>query len=320
MKRLTHRKRGFTLIELLVVIAIIAILIALLLPAVQQAREAARRTQCKNNLKQFGLAMHNYHDTSRAFPPAIVFQDGSNGRAANWAWGAMIAPFLEQAPAYNQLDVGSGRMSDALSTPALLTIIQTPLSAVRCPSDVGPDTHAGSLNLRKYRDTVANTNRHGIVSNYVGANGSHQVRPNFGDPGSSTNNGAFMRNGNTKIRDITDGTSNTILMGERRYKKVDTSGNVALAAMFWGASGNAGGGDGTMASVTAAGHRKVNCPENNNCRRVYSSLHVGGAQFLLADGSVRFISENIDHNTDQAVNSTMEFLLAIQDGNVIGEY
>lgn len=315
------RRRGFTLIELLVVIAIIAILIALLLPAVQQAREAARRTQCKNNLKQLGLAMHNYHDVSKAFPPGLVRQDTGHARAGNWAWGAMIAPYIDQAPAFNQLDVGGGpNMSRALNDGTLRGILQTPIASVRCPSDVGPETHTGSGTFRKHRDTIANSNRHEIVSNYVGNNGSHQVRPNIGNPGGTTNNGIFLRNSKRKIRDITDGTSNTILIGERRYKKVDGSGNQAQAALFWGSNGNSGGQDRSLASVTAGGHRKLNCPENNQCRRAYSSLHVGGVQFLMSDGAVRFISENIQHNTNQARNSTMEYLLAIQDGQTIGEF
>jgi len=317
-----NRFRGFTLIELLVVIAIIAILIALLLPAVQQAREAARRTQCKNNLKQLGLAMHNYHDVNGTFPPGFVQQDTSHNRAANWSWGAMIAPYIDQGPAFNQLEVGAGpNMSRALNDPALKAVIQTPIASVRCPSDVGPDKHNTSITARKYRDTIANVTRHGIVTNYLAANGSHQIRANFGSiPTTTVTNGSFYRNSKTKIRDITDGTSNSILVGERRYRKVDGSGNSAQAGMFWGLSGYQPNLDRGMSSIVSGGIRKLNCPENNQCRRAFSSLHVGGVQFLMADGAVRFISENIQHNTNRPVNSTMEYLLGIQDGNVVGEF
>ena len=136
-----HLSRGFTLIELLVVIAIIAILIALLLPAVQQAREAARRTQCRNNLKQIGLALHNYHDTFRLFPPGVI-RDGQNNSEA-WGWTVFILPFLEQANLYNQLDPDTYRLRDLLAglnptypaPTANAAILQNPLSVFICPSD-----------------------------------------------------------------------------------------------------------------------------------------------------------------------------------------
>ena len=128
MKRL---KRGFTLIELLVVIAIIAILIALLLPAVQQAREAARRTQCKNNIKQLGLALHNYHDVNLTFPPGYVLQEGGAVGAHNWDWSAMILPYIEQSALFNTLDVGQTRPSQALNNPVQLAAMVNPLTAFR---------------------------------------------------------------------------------------------------------------------------------------------------------------------------------------------
>ncbi len=133
-------RRAFTLIELLVVIAIIAILVALLLPAVQQAREAARRSSCKNNLKQLGLAIHNYHDTYRTMPPGVVddFTDSI------WGWGALILPFVEQGPVYDALRVGNIPLGVRM-TPGnaldQLSVLQTPISTYRCPSDVGPEAH-----------------------------------------------------------------------------------------------------------------------------------------------------------------------------------
>ena len=145
MRRDSRRRLGFTLIELLVVIAIIAILIALLLPAVQQAREAARRTQCKNNLKQIGLAMHNYHDVYTTFPPGHMFDTTIPGGNANsfqhpemWAWGAFILPFVDQAPLFNQLNVSQRRLTDLLAEgPDVAALIQIPLSVYHCPSDPG---------------------------------------------------------------------------------------------------------------------------------------------------------------------------------------
>jgi prepilin-type N-terminal cleavage/methylation domain-containing protein len=135
------QKRGFTLIELLVVIAIIAILIALLLPAVQQAREAARRSQCRNNLKQVGLAIHNYHDAFNTIPPAWIstqFQVAA-GDVSHWSWGTFLLPYIDQAPLYSLLQPGTRRLDQNLAlggaTAAALT---TPLTVFRCPSDTGP--------------------------------------------------------------------------------------------------------------------------------------------------------------------------------------
>src|SRR5438067_9147484 len=131
--------RGFTLIELLVVIAIIAVLVALLLPAVQQAREAARRTQCKNNLKQLGLAMQNYHDTMGKFPPGFVtaVPNDFNITGDFWSWGVFIAPQIDLANIYNALQPGTNSLTAALSNPNTLAVLQTPLPSFRCPSDVG---------------------------------------------------------------------------------------------------------------------------------------------------------------------------------------
>jgi len=136
MNRKKLMRSAFTLIELLVVIAIIAILIALLLPAVQQAREAARRSSCKNNVKQLGLAFHNYHDVHRVFPIGYIAQ-GGGASDANWAWSAYLLPFVDQAPLYNQIDVGTTHLDVILADTTLLPLVQKNYSMFRCPSDVG---------------------------------------------------------------------------------------------------------------------------------------------------------------------------------------
>ncbi|QDU74986.1 hypothetical protein Pan97_20060 [Bremerella volcania] len=320
MSHFSFRRHAFTLVELLVVIAIIGVLIALLLPAVQQAREAARRMQCTNNLKQLGLAMHNYHDVVGSLPPAYVFTgDTSHDRIALWSWGAMLAPYFEQNSAYDRLDIRGNTAVAAVNNNAKRNIIQTPLSAVRCPSDAGPEKHNDSVAARKYRDTIADVNRHGIVSNYVVNNSSGQIRNFRGTPNSDAD-GAFYRNSDVGFRDLVDGTSNTILIGERSYLHPLAGNNEPQGAMFWGTSGYFDGDGKGLGSVSAGGHRKINCPENNQCRRSYTSMHPGGAQFCLGDGSVRFIAETIEHNTNANVNSTFEFLLSIADGNVPGEF
>lgn len=305
---------GFTLVELLVVIAIIGILIALLLPAVQAAREAARRSQCSNNLKQLGLGMHNYHDVQKSLPMGNINQDNTDVRTANWSWQAFLMKFVEQGAAADQVQVGQIPMSQAIADATMRGIMQQPMATFRCPSDVGADQN-DAIDARRFQD-VNGTNRHTATANYVAVNSSGQIRPNRGTPDADAD-GAFRRNIGTKFRDITDGTSNVALVGERRWKKPDTSGNFAYAAVLWGVNGIAGGQDRSMASAMGCGFRKLNCPENNQCRRAFSSMHPGGSQFAFGDGSVHFISETIEHNTDAAVNSAYEYLLAIDDGNPV---
>lgn len=151
-------RKGFTLIELLVVIAIIAILIALLLPAVQQAREAARRTQCRNSLKQIGLALHNYHDVFNVFPPGWVTQyyQVATGEPTIWSWGAFLLPYLDQAPLYNTVSPGTRRIDENLALGgANAQALVTPLPVFRCASDVGPalNTFDGSLGANAGQQT-----------------------------------------------------------------------------------------------------------------------------------------------------------------------
>ncbi|QDT64235.1 DUF1559 domain-containing protein [Calycomorphotria hydatis] len=316
------RRKGFTLIELLVVIAIIAILIALLLPAVQQAREAARRSQCKNNLKQLGLAIHNYHDSYRMFPGAVYPQ---NAAGADWSWGTMILPFMEQAPLYKNMNVG-GRdcgtfITAATANPDIDTLA---IATYRCPSDPGPDQNtARQLNAT---DTPN--------SNYVGSNGVGQ-NVNTVDANGVFVFGRFETGGSSNkqnriaIRDITDGTSNTIAMGERAWEYDDAAGKVqARAATLIGtqpipASGGTSATD--MADVAACALSAATTPNINASPLAtfarassgpaagYSSLHVGGAQFALADGSVRLITENVD-------SATFVNLADRRDGNVVGEF
>jgi len=322
-------RRGFTLIELLVVIAIIAILIALLLPAVQQARESARRTQCKNNLKQFGLALHNYHDTYGCFPAGAVFQTGSTPHN-NWGWTAFVAPYLELSTVYNTMQVGSIRMTQALNNPTILEAMQKSSPVFRCPSDVGP-----VLNTN-FAFTMTGGTVNMPVANYVASNGSYSFRRAFGNPRANvnTNNGLFgpvgvgVTNGGLcrRIRDVTDGTSNVIAIGERAW---EINGVDYRAATLWGLNSvdEAKGAnvDGMLAHF-GSGWRSINTPletPNPNHRRAFSSLHTGGAQFLLADGSVRFISENLSHDIDTSSRdafATFNKLLAIDDGGVLAEF
>ncbi|WP_013628915.1 DUF1559 domain-containing protein [Rubinisphaera brasiliensis] len=339
-------RRGFTLIELLVVIAIIAILVALLLPAVQQAREAARRSSCKNNLKQLGLAMHNYHDVHNTLPPGYVDMRGHAGNNwasvgdddGHWAWSAMLLPYVELSTLYDTLNVGDTPASTAMAQHR--DEMQQSHPVFRCPSDAGaPNTHNPSVDPGYAIDVQPGDVNRGLpVTNYVVSNNIagrrlyQATNPRVGTTGAV---GAFYRDSKTQFRDITDGTSNTILVGERAWKfggyTMSAGTLLALRDQLNGgptANDNAAGyTDSNQGWMTVAG--TVRYPINpiltsntSSLNQAFSSHHDGGAQFVLADGSVRFISENADLKNDGAwdTNSTLERLVAIQDGDVVGEF
>ncbi len=318
MKPRSRHVKGFTLIELLVVIAIIAILVALLLPAVQQAREAARRSSCKNNLKQLGLALHNYHDTHRILPPGVV-DTGLGGQVGIWSWSALLLPFVEQGPLFDLLNPGPTMLSAVVALPTTdsrFKALQEPIATFRCPSDTGP-----GINTHSHRDVrdasdVLGTDTDLATSNYAAVNHFRFLVNN------NTASGAFSVNSRTRLSDITDGTSNVIITGERAWELIRDGVVVeAKAANVFGAPGTGTVNFG-LASVLAAPREKINCPPGSTaqCGLTFSSLHLGGVQVVLGDGSVRFISENIEHNTNPPANSTLEFLLSISDGNALGEF
>ena len=283
----TSRKSGFTLIELLVVIAIIAVLIALLLPAVQQAREAARRSQCKNNPKQLGLAIHNYHDTHRVFPVG-GFQAGA-GIGNGLGWQVMVLPYFDQAPLYNRFNFSgttSGNNPSNIISSNIALAVQ-PIATLQCPSSsklVNPDETSGGSPTS--------------VSHYIGVMGptSSLTNPVTGTAypldtsnmsfGGYATSGILLRNRVTRMRDVSDGTSNTLLLGE-------ISWNAANCWRMW-VRGCAT--DGACVSIRniATGINLTPWNNSSNFNNVsFGSMHTGGAQFATADGSVHFISENI---------------------------
>jgi len=316
----SYQKRGFTLIELLVVIAIIAILIALLLPAVQQAREAARRTQCKNNLKQIGLALHNYHDVHRTFPPGYIARGipptamAAMERGPGFAWSVMILPQFDQAPLYSQLDT----KLDAVDPLNLSVIADVGLPMFRCPSDPAKE---------RFTVTANGTDIELPTSNYPAVLGYGNMTMS---PGQAT--GAFYRNSSVRMRDITDGTSNTFLVGERKAKHdfvpsmMAVDSNTTWYAAVPGATRPAGMmmmsmqeaqsslvlghvGQDAMMSMPAMHHN----PNSTNHIANFSSQHIGGSQFLLCDGSVHFLGENADYSVFRNMGEK-------DDGNVLGEF
>lgn len=333
------RKNAFTLIELLVVIAIIAVLIALLLPAVQQAREAARRTQCKNQMKQLGLALHNYHDTVGRFPAAIWWLAGTNGGPATNGYGngqtgstSMFAamgpswihallPGMDQAPLYMLTN-----FNVSVTNAANAQVVNKTIPFLLCPSD--SNAHNGNpctdMGTPMARGCYA-------ASGYANANTQY-----YRDVGAA-DRGLMGNNSSSRISDVTDGTSNSVASWEIRAgtnggdpRGVWASGRVGggLIASCWGSTSNAtsgdcyginegnhSNGDDIYSSASSSDHPEVGMGgwPNGDGQAGPKSLHVGGVHALLCDGSVRFVSQNIDITIHRN-------LIAIADGQVVGSF
>ncbi len=329
---------GFTLVELLVVIAIIGILIALLLPAVQAAREAARRSQCSNNLKQLGLAIHNYHDSYKVCPPGWCRKQttpGNNVAAYNtsnnrnlWGWTAMILPYIEQSALHDILSVGDVHMevvADATIDPVRAAAMRNPIAAYRCPSDTGPPLN----NVRDQHPWSAGADTSPLAtSNYVGVASAY--RP-WESGAALAERGLFTGRDKRAFKDITDGLSNVIIIGERRWRTKMNNGNLYTnsAAVALGVRRRNNDFQRSDQIGTAGGNINMdNWGTRGFSRFVFSSQHPGGSQFALGDGSVRFLSETIeldsgdnqridDQTPERGVNTVYERLAAIQDGGTV---
>ena len=285
-------RRGFTLIELLVVIAIIAVLIALLLPAVQQAREAARRTQCRNNLHQIGLALHNYHDTHSCFPPLSVCRAAGGGCDAyagpSTGWGVLILPFLDETALYNAYNASHGvawieghSAQEASSTNK--TVVQSALSQYCCPSDAAP-VLVGCGNGACY----GNYSYTARTGNYVVNGGANNAAGR--QCAKEADSGPFWMDSRVRLRDIRDGASNTFAVGEcDRDLRARAGGNWYIE---WAVGYSAG-------PSAADAYRPMNALAGNVHQ--FGSKHEGGAFFAFCDGQVRFISENIDMTVYRAL-------------------
>lgn len=318
-----HRTRGFTLVELLVVIAIIGILVGLLLPAVQAAREAARRTQCKNNLKQMGLALHNYESAFRTFPPGFIsrvtgpWPGGSNDPVPEigpgWSMLAMILPQLEQTALYQQLDF-TRPIGDAVNQFARATTV----SAYRCPSDTWNEPVSVWPRTIGIHDLAA-TSYVGVLGGADpsgnGPTGSYLARyeePNF--------NGMFHRNRGIRHAEITDGTSNTIGIGERAsmfspngWAGVIPGGQTVFSERIAASRGQAVGDTVRPAITMTTVHVRSGGPNApTGSPGGFWGPHTGGAQFVLMDGSTHTIATEVDITVFRA-------LAARNDGVVINE-
>ncbi|HWE40400.1 MAG TPA: DUF1559 domain-containing protein [Isosphaeraceae bacterium] len=329
--RLEHSPRpraGFTLIELLVVIAIIGVLIALLLPAVQQAREAARRTQCVNNLKQIGVALHNYESSHGAFPPGYISlvnptilnacdQDAENASSVDlgpgWAWGSMLLPYLEQKPIYDSINFGLSVAYHDNDTGSLASI-----SVFLCPSDDGPSVvpvladppdpaNPGQYGGTHIVDYVSRGNYVGMwgLGELCAGSGGNEVQNNNGTNVPLGNHlGIFYRNSRTRLAEITDGLSSTIAVGERSHNLSYVTWTARSINGWLGKTSAVEGGTDqfnpspeecwTQVLGPAGledGPRTINNPEAHV--EDYWSMHPGGADFLFADGSVHFLKAGI---------------------------
>lgn len=313
---MSTRRSAFTLIELLVVIAIIAILVALLLPAVQQAREAARRTSCKNNLKQLGIALHNYHDTMGRFP--FGFDERET------LWTAMILPQIEQTNLYATLvwqESGIGNWNAAGPNE---TACETLISAFRCPSMAVPE-HISNEGIPNrvpisYRACSSSNAASDDLSTIPAA-----VTPKIALEMQSGLDGMFFGCSSIRMRDITDGTTNTIMIGESYTDPTYVKDGQGMDYWAFGAPqtggwdcipGDLGGTEyceGLGSCVSRINSRKDPTIPGVLMEMSFGSYHVGGAQFVLADGSVRFISENVDQTLYRALGS-------ISGGEVVGEF
>jgi prepilin-type N-terminal cleavage/methylation domain-containing protein len=344
------RRFGFTLVELLVVIAIIGVLVALLLPAVQAAREAARRSQCSNNLKQYGLGIHNYEDTFKTFPI------NAGGPAGNFlprvTWQIRILPYMEQKNVYDGINWAGGpttpgdpRREPLLGGGPVLWAVSPPYT--HCPSDPyikviipgGPNTARAQCN---YGGSLGSQNVNGVTQTTCHPFTAFEQlmtggNPRFGEFGTNPNNvidksrvsGIFAFSAVViRIADVTDGTSNTLMVGEVLPGCQWINGTDAQPGTWinsWGNLYSIGGGVSTIAPM----NEMTTCPRSNKisdpaCNPAgghtmqyaygFKSLHPNGAQFTLADGSVRFISQTINHAT------VYQHLGRRDDGNVIGDF
>lgn len=290
----TARPRGFTLVELLVVIAIIGVLVALLLPAVQAAREAARASQCKNHLRQLGIATHQYHDTMGRLPAGWLANKPEG--VPGWGWSPALFPYLEQA----NLSENGIRRQVAIADRSNQEARETPITVLFCPSDPNPKvaTIFGGGAEEEEEEHEEEGHEHGAArhietsgtpllriarTNFVGVFGISEVED---APGAGE--GVFYFQSRTRFAEITDGLSNTVIVGERSAKL----GNSVWAGVVQGANA-------AMARVVGIADHPPNHPDHHFDD--FTSYHPGGVHFAFGDGSVQRLNDQIDMGVYQAL-------------------
>ncbi len=283
------RSRGFTLIELLVVIAIIAILISLLLPAVQQAREAARKSQCLGNLKQIGIALHSYHENAKCLPPGWLGVTGgvpdANG-PTGWGWASHLLPQLDQKSLHWQINF-KATVDHASNVP----IRDKALPVFRCPSDSSPDVW--TLNNKTTGASIVTL----PTANYVGSFGTTDLDSVSSTPPGTLylGNGVFGHNKPTRFADVVDGLSNTLFVGEHRTNMT--------ASPEWHSTwlGVIPAGEEAFVRILAVSDHTP----NDAAAHIddFSSAHPQGVHFLMGDGRVRFVGQTISKIVFQALTT-----------------
>lgn len=322
-------RHAFTLIELLVVIAIIAVLIALLLPAVQQAREAARRSQCKNNLKQYGLALHNYHDTYGMFPLGAT---GSRDNPPNISWQVRVLPYLDNAAIYNELDFSKSLPATSYSGTygnVLYQVLsnnqqfrQISLPFTLCPSDSNTETRSDWAQ-GSYGGSMGSQRTNSTTNPACSPFNTYRLKDlNYGATlDRSQLSGMISRNGaSIRLADVSDGASNTIQVGEV------IPGCLTSSRASWSYSQSVCNAEGMtltpindLTTCILIDGRHITDPACTaqtewNYSFGFRSMHTGGAHFLFVDGSVHFLSQNMDHA------GTYQRLGDRADGLVIGQF
>ena len=318
------RRRGFTVVESLVVLGLVAILCAVLVPAIQSSRQNARLNQCKDRLKQIGLALHNYEENYKTFPPGYVL--GGNDRYHGWSWSVFILPFMESSRVYNTI-----LFEDGLQSEYLKKDLHPHLAMFRCPSDPGLDVVASvaivTTPVVDWTVTPASVHVKNTFarSNYFGSAGylhayaggieasdpatatSADVNINKGSLGTPATKyslfheyvdqenfgGIFGQNSSVRISNILDGTSNTMMVGERYTPRSSSNGQQAIGDGGW-----LGVPDPTTAAglAMALGDTSIDIKLNMNGQPTtgFGSSHYGGANLLFADGAVRTVGAKID--------------------------